>query len=42
MRRYFVGGVCRSKVRFDGKIVIIIGVNIGIGKEIVIDLVLRG
>ena len=36
--RYFVGGVCRSKAMLDGKTVIIIGGNTGIGKEMAIDL----
>lgn len=37
-----VGGRCFSKVCLDGKMVIIMGVNMGIGKEIVVDLVNRG
>lgn len=41
-RCWKVGGRCFSKVCLDGKMVIIMGVNMGIGKEIVVDLVNRG
>lgn len=36
------GGVCRSKARLDGKVVIVTGANTGIGKETAKDLVQRG
>ena len=37
LRKYFAGGVCRSKVMLDGKTVIITRGNAGIGKETAID-----
>ena len=36
------GGVCISDTRLDGKIAIVTGANVGLGKETVIDFVKRG
>ena len=41
-RQYTSGGVCKSKERIDGKVVIVTGANTGIGKETAKDLVQRG
>ena len=41
-RQYMNGGVCKSKERIDGKVVIVTGANTGIGKETAKDLVQRG
>jgi len=41
-RQYMNGGVCQSRERIDGKVVIVTGANTGIGKETAMDLVQRG
>ena len=41
-RKHAAGGICTSKVKLDGKTVIVTGSNTGIGKETAKDLTNRG
>lgn len=41
LRRYAMGGVCKSRAMLTGKTVVITGANAGIGKETAVDLARR-
>ena len=41
-RQYMMGGVCKTEATIHGKVVIVTGANVGLGKSTAQDMVSRG